>query len=137
MSPEKKAVIVHQQLFVPFLLIPGGTEAIIPWLPFQDYPFLIKAACLAKHDYEMPLTTSSAAKALDSPNSGPFTSIIFCTMSPSSERNQSFILSGTYTLPWITVTHKPTPVSSSSSGAYVFHPMLNFLYIRFLLLALE
>lgn len=97
-------------------------------LPDQD------SGGLAKRDSDMPTTvTARVADTPYSPNSWPFTPIIFCTTLPDSKKNQSFILSGTYTLPWITVTHIQTPAPSSSSGACVIHSNLNFLFITSLL----
>lgn len=87
---------------------------------------------LVKRDSVIPTTTPSAAKAPYSPSSWPFTSILFCTTLPDSEKNQSFTLSGTYTLPWITVTHTLTPAPSSSSDARLIQPNMSFLFITFL-----
>ena len=86
---------------------------------------------LVKRDSAIPTTTPSAAKAPYSPSSWPFTSIIFCTTLPDSEKNQSFTLSGTYTLPWITVMHTLTP-APSSSDACLIQSNLSFLFITFL-----
>ena len=96
------------------------------------FPSPNQGSSLAKRESVIPTTTPSAAKAPYSPSSWPFTSIIFCTNLPDSEKNQSFTLSGTYTLPWITATHTLTPAPSSSSDARLIQSNLSFLFITFL-----